>query len=134
MKLGQKINALFHLFNSSVFIFILLAALLSIPMLYIKSGHPELQYLFNLGSIFLIGFLAISLFYWHATNVTQPAPFSYFCLHFPIYISFSLGLSLHNAIALIEGFLNIKTDFIRTPKFNVKKKEVIIGKNTAIKN
>ena len=122
MKLGQKINALFHLFNSSVFIFILLAALLSIPMLYIKSGHPELQYLFNLGSIFLIGFLAISLFYWHATNVTQPAPFRYFCLHFPIYISFSLGLSLHNAIALIEGFLNIKTDFIRTPKFNVKKR------------
>ena len=31
-----------------------------------------------------------------------------------------LGLSLHNAVAVIEGFLGRKSPFIRTPKFNVR--------------
>jgi hypothetical protein len=30
----------------------------------------------------------------------------------------SMGLSLHNGIAVLEGFLGRKTPFIRTPKFN----------------
>lgn len=31
----------------------------------------------------------------------------------------SMGLSLHNGIAVLEGLLGYKTPFIRTPKFNV---------------
>jgi hypothetical protein len=31
-----------------------------------------------------------------------------------------MGLSLHNSIAVAEGFLGIKTPFIRTPKFNIR--------------
>jgi len=31
-----------------------------------------------------------------------------------------MGLSLHNSIAVAEGYLGIKTPFIRTPKFNIR--------------
>jgi hypothetical protein len=31
----------------------------------------------------------------------------------------SMGLSLHNGLAVLEGLLGRKTSFIRTPKFNI---------------
>ena len=34
-----------------------------------------------------------------------------------------MGLSLHNAIAVIEGYLGRKTPFVRTPKFNLVDKK-----------
>jgi hypothetical protein len=30
-----------------------------------------------------------------------------------------LGLTFHNATAVLEGYFGIKSDFIRTPKFNI---------------
>lgn len=33
-----------------------------------------------------------------------------------------MGLSLHNTVAVVEGWLGIKTPFVRTPKFNIVKK------------
>ena len=38
-----------------------------------------------------------------------------------------MGLSLHNAVAVIEGYLGIKSSFVRTPKFNVSKKAEFKG-------
>ena len=32
-----------------------------------------------------------------------------------------MGLSLHNTIAVIEGYIGRKTPFVRTPKFNINK-------------
>jgi hypothetical protein len=32
-----------------------------------------------------------------------------------------MGISFHNALAVIEGYLGFKTPFVRTPKFNVRK-------------
>ena len=34
-----------------------------------------------------------------------------------------MGLSLHNGIAVIEGLLGIKTPFVRTPKFDIRKQD-----------
>ena len=38
-----------------------------------------------------------------------------------------MALSLSNAVAVIEGYLGIKSSFVRTPKFNVSKKEEFQG-------
>lgn len=35
------------------------------------------------------------------------------------FFSVAMGFSLHNTIAVIEGHIGIKSDFIRTPKFNI---------------
>ena len=124
MALINKVHAVFHLFNSSVFLMLLTAAILSIPMLFIKDAHPELEIFFNLGSIFLIGFFSIGLFYWVASKaIAGSKSRKYFFKSFPVFLIFSMGLSLHNAIAVSEGLLGYKTPFIRTPKFNIFKKE-----------
>ena len=98
-----------------------MAALLSVPLIFIKNEYPHLKTIFDFGSVFLVGFIAIGIFYWCAIRASQKHPLTYFCIYFPLYLTFSLSLSLHNSLALLEGFLNIKTGFVRTPKFGVRK-------------
>ncbi len=119
----HKVRAFFHLLNSSIFLLVLIASILSIPMLYIKEYNPDLSVIFDWGSIFFIGFLAIGFFYWVSSKATHPfKTFKYFIINFPMFLTFSMGMALHNSIAVVEGYLGIKTPFIRTPKFNVKGK------------
>jgi len=117
--LKNKVHAFFHLFNSSVFVCVLIAALLSVPMLYIKARHPEVRWLFNLGIVFLVGFFSIALFYWTATKRFYTPALGKFLKLFPGFLIVSMGLSLHNGLAVVEGLIGRKTSFIRTPKFNV---------------
>lgn len=42
---------------------------------------------------------------------------------FLAFLSISMGLSLHNGIAVVEGYIGRKTPFIRTPKFNLNQKK-----------
>ena len=135
MGFSHKIRGAMHLLNSSVFLFLLTAAVLSIPMLYIKENNPTLGLLFDLGSIFIVGFIGMSVFYWFSSKATNPNyTFKYFMGHFPMFLSYSMGLALHNSIAILEGWLGIKTPFIRTPKFNVVKKGDSWKGNVYLKN
>ena len=122
LSVRQKTHAFLHLFNSSVFVALFLAGVLSIPMLYIKGHHPAIAVLFNLGSIFLLGFLSVAFFYWTATQRFYGRPEKKFFMLFPAFLIISMGLSLHNGLAVVEGWLGIKTPFKRTPKFNIVRK------------
>jgi hypothetical protein len=99
---------------------LLTAAFLSVPMLYVKQSHPKIEWLFNLGIVFLVGFLSITLFYWIATKkFYSERPLKTFISLYPRFLIVSMGLSLHNGLAVLEGFVGRKTPFVRTPKFNV---------------
>lgn len=132
---SNKLHAFFHLFNSSIFIAILITALLSVPMLWIKSIHPELALLFQIGSVFLLGFFSIAIFYWVANKHLMKGKKygKYFFKTFPLFITVSMGLSLHNALAVAEGLLGFKSAFIRTPKFNISDKNKSWKDNQYIK-
>jgi hypothetical protein len=43
------------------------------------------------------------------------------------FLTVSMALGLSNAVAVIEGYLGIKSSFVRTPKFNVAKKDEFKG-------
>ena len=45
--------------------------------------------------------------------------FVQYIVMFFTFFSIAMGFSLHNSIAVIEGHLGKKSDFIRTPKFNI---------------
>jgi hypothetical protein len=64
--------------------------------------------------------LILGAFYWFAHQSTKiVAPITDFLWKFPLFLAVSMGLSLHNAIAVLEGYLGKKTPFVRTPKFNL---------------
>jgi len=117
LNFTNKIHAFFHLTNSANFLLLLIASIVSIPLLYVKHKNPEFKIYFDFGSIFLIGFIAITYFYWIANKVDDSK--KHFFAYFPLFIVFSLGFTLNNSIAVIEGLLGIKTPFVRTPKFNI---------------
>lgn len=124
-----KLHAFFHLFSSSTFVLVLALAVLSVPVLYIRSRHPEWALAYYLINFFQGNLLILILFYgipfWLSSRgrVGEPTagPFSRakFVWYFPMYSSLMMGLSLHNTIAVLEGFAGRKTPFVRTPKFNV---------------
>jgi hypothetical protein len=129
----KKSHAFFHLFNSSVFVSLLFAAVLSIPMLFIKNANPEFNALFNLGSLFLLGFFSITYFYWTANQqVVKHKPKKYFLKMFPSFLTVSMGLSLHNSIAVLEGLFGFKSPFVRTPKFNIRHSQDSLRRNIYI--
>ena len=122
LSIQQTLHAFFHLFNSSVFLCVLLAAISSVPMMLISLVHPELDWMFSAGNILLAGFLSISVFYYVATMQFNTRPLLHFLRLFPPFLFVSMGLSLHNGLAVAEGLMGFKTPFIRTPKFNIKQK------------
>lgn len=112
----------FHLLSSSVFIAVFISAVCSIPVLQFKQAFPQYRAMYNCLSIFLISFLVVAWIYYlvvkHQHGPNKPI-WKIFLKEFPLFLSFSMGLSLHNAIAVIEGYAGRKTPFVRTPKFNI---------------
>jgi cellulose synthase/poly-beta-1,6-N-acetylglucosamine synthase-like glycosyltransferase len=117
LKFTNKLHAFFHLTNSANFLMLLIASIVSIPLLFVKNKNSEYSIFYDVGSIFIIGFLAISYFYYMA-NKHDDSKTSYF-KYYPLFIIFSLGFTLNNSLAVIEGWLGIKSPFVRTPKFNI---------------
>ncbi|MBA3285629.1 MAG: histidine kinase, partial [Nitrosopumilus sp.] len=117
-----KGHGLFHLLNSGVFVSIITCAILSVPLLFIKQHFPEFKQLFLFASLFLLSFLILAVLYWISNSKSEENKSKstfYFIRTFPVFLSVMMGLSLHNAIAVLEGYSGRKTPFIRTPKFNI---------------
>lgn len=118
---STKIHATFHLMNSFLFVCIFLTALLSVPMLLIKDAYPEFKNLFVYGSFFITSLLILTLFYWVSFVHRETKPkWKTFLFKFPLFLSVSMGMSFHNAVAVVEGLIGIKSPFVRTPKFNIE--------------
>ena len=122
-SLLTKVNAAFHLLNSTVFVGVLLAGLLSIPILLLKMDFPVTAKVYSISFSYAISLFALLTFYWvsfRARNSSQGWSGFRFLPQFFLFLSITMGLSLHNSIAVMEGYLGIKTPFIRTPKFNLR--------------
>lgn len=125
VRLTDRIHGLSHLFNSSVFMFILTMSLLSLVVLQIKDSFSDLNYVIQYGSVFILSTVFLMYYYWLAyrdKTANKFTSFIRFLGRFFLFLTVSLGLSLANTIAVLEGFMGIKSSFVRTPKFNVSKK------------
>jgi cellulose synthase/poly-beta-1,6-N-acetylglucosamine synthase-like glycosyltransferase len=123
-KLGQKIHGTAHLLNSQVFLFTLICSILSVPLLLIKNVMPSFSTWFALLSIFVLCFLILGAFYYcsiYRRFSSKLRAVGYLFSIFPLFLSMTMGVSMHNTIAVLEGLLGFKSPFIRTPKFNISK-------------
>ena len=125
VKFMDRVHGLSHLFNSSLFLFILTLSLLSLPILHIKDSFSDLNFFIQFGSIFISSTIFLMYFYWLSFRDKSGKTFKdliKFIGRFFQFLIISMGLSLSNTVAVIEGYLGIKSSFVRTPKFNVLKK------------
>ena len=114
---ATKLHAAFHLLNSTVFVAILLMALLSVPLVFVRAYRPELKLIFQLATVFLLGFLPLTAYYFTAWRRAAPDASGWrFGPRFLLFLAVSMGLSLHNARAVLSGLAGRRSAFVRTPK------------------
>ncbi len=118
---STKLHGIYHLMNSANYVFLILIALLSIPILLITSKSSTYFDFFKITAIFQVSWVILGTFYWIAFRKTEKSFFD-FTLKFFLFLCFMMGLSVHNSIAVVEGWIGRKTPFIRTPKFNIIEK------------
>ena len=130
VRFTDKVHGLAHLFNSTVFVFILCLSVLSLFVLHIKDSFSDLNFVIQFGSFFIISTIFLAYYYWFSYRDKKGKTGSdilRFTARFFQFLTVSMALSLSNAVAVIEGYLGIKSSFVRTPKFNVSKKEEFQG-------
>ncbi|MDO6738170.1 cellulose synthase family protein [Wenyingzhuangia sp. 2_MG-2023] len=118
-----KAHCVLHLLNSTMFLNVFIVGLLSVPMLYIKNYYSDFRVYFIAMSFFALSTLIFFICYWYVyKNVRQQSGFKLFLKYtrtFFTFFSVAMGLSLNNSGAVIEGHRRKRSDFVRTPKFNI---------------
>jgi len=115
VPLRVKLQSTFHLTNNLVFPFILLAAILNVPLIFVKNSGSHEAY-FAVMSVFVLAFISSFLFYLYSQKDIR-ADWRKKIVLFPLFMAGSMGLSVNNSRAVFEGLMNRKSEFVRTPKF-----------------
>ena len=123
---NHKVHATAHLLASSIFLFVFLCAVFSVPLLFLFGELVQYGFSKNFFAIFLTGLLSVIGIYYVANvqSVANKEPsfgksvFKFLFL-FPLFLALSMGLSLHNSVAVLQGYWGKKSAFVRTPKFNI---------------
>ncbi|MGA9293010.1 MAG: glycosyltransferase [Ignavibacteriaceae bacterium] len=118
VPLRVKLQSTFHLTNNIVFPFILLAAILNVPLIFIKNSGPHEAY-FAILSLFVLAFVSSFLFYLYSQKDVR-SDWRKKIVLFPLFMAGSMGFAVNNSRAVIEGLLSRKSEFVRTPKFKVE--------------
>ena len=117
-----KFHGVMHLLNSSMFLCVFSVSVLSIPTMYIKEIYPQFDWVFSVLSFFVLSTIILFVCYWFTYKSIQGSSFDNFVDYIKIFFTFfsvALGFSLHNSIAVMEGHMGKRSEFVRTPKFNL---------------
>ncbi|PZX41039.1 cellulose synthase/poly-beta-1,6-N-acetylglucosamine synthase-like glycosyltransferase [Nonlabens dokdonensis] len=123
MSFKSKLHGILHLLNSTMFLNVLIVGVLSIPMLYIKNEYGHLREYFIVMSFFVISTIIFFFCYWYMYKKTYGGGFKNFISYIGMFFTFfsiAMGFSFHNSIAVLEGHAGKRSEFVRTPKFNLK--------------
>ena len=132
-SLIKKVEAFIHLNQYMVHPMMIILALLSFPLILllkvqISSMSVSLTMIIFMFLIFMGAFAPTFLYI-----VAQKKGYKDWqkrCLFIPALMVIGCGIAINNTKAVLEALLNIKSDFIRTPKYGVIKR----GRNIRVKN
>ncbi len=122
LKFSTKLHCVFHLFSSSIFLSVFLLSFLSVPLSYISNITSRFNWFFNFSSLFVLSTIIFFYIYWKLFKLVNKKKNNSFFEYTKIFISFyclSGAFAFQNSVAVLQGFFGKKTEFIRTPKFNL---------------
>lgn len=120
LSLKHKLECTVHLTSNIVFPFIMLVAFLNVPVVMIKNQIAGYDAFFSLMSIFVLASISTFLFYMYAQRAIH-LDWQRRLLLFPVFMAGSMGLAVNNTRAVFEALIGKKTEFKRTPKYNIQK-------------
>ncbi|MEO6695974.1 MAG: cellulose synthase family protein [Ignavibacteria bacterium] len=121
MSLKLKFQSFIHLYSNLAYPFILLAAILNLPVMLIKLSE-EYDAVFKFMSLFIFAFISSFLFYLYSQKDVY-SDWQKRIIYFPVFLAGSMGFSINNTKAVFEGLLDKKSEFVRTPKYQIMNKK-----------
>lgn len=122
LSFGQKIQTTAHLLGSTIFIFVFMVGVFSVPLVFLLD---QIYFDLDVFAWFLSGMLSIAMIYFvgnvqgDISGKSTAKLFFKFVVLFPLFLALSMGLSLHNSIAVLQGYIGKKSPFVRTPKYAI---------------
>jgi cellulose synthase/poly-beta-1,6-N-acetylglucosamine synthase-like glycosyltransferase len=113
----QKLQGTAHLLGNSVYPFLLVVGILN-PIVMFIAHRDRVKLSWAISAYFLIS-LGGTFSYYAAAIKEIHVDWRRRMACFPLFLAASIGLSVYNAQAAIEGFLGKRTPFLRTPKYNL---------------
>lgn len=110
-----KLECFIHLTSNIVFPFIILVALLNVPLVIIKNSVDGLDLYYSLMSVFVLASISTFLFYTFAQKAIH-LDWQKRLLLFPVFLAGSMGLAVNNTKAVLEAIIGKRSEFTRTPK------------------
>ena len=117
-SLTVKIQATSHLTANLIFPFVLLVALLNVPMVILKGTDPSFSRWFDyLGSFLVASFTTLAFYISAQRDLTSD--WRRRMLIFPLFIAGTMGMAVSNTRAVVEALVRRPSAFERTPKYNI---------------
>jgi cellulose synthase/poly-beta-1,6-N-acetylglucosamine synthase-like glycosyltransferase len=120
IPLKNKIEAFFHLYANIAYLFMIPLSVLIFPTVIIRRGLAWNQMILIDIPFLLLATFSFSSFYIVAQKEylkTWTSKIKFL----PFVSAIGIGLSVNNAIAVLEGLFDKESEFVRTPKYGVKK-------------
>jgi len=115
-----KAEAFFHLTANVSYPLMVLLSTLLLPAMIVRFYQGWVQMLVIDLPLFLASTCSISSFYLTAQRTIHPRTWRRTFLYLPFVMAVGIGLSVRNALAVLEAIFGVKSEFARTPKYRIE--------------
>ncbi len=115
-----KIEAFFHLTANISYPLMVFLSIILLPAMIVRFYQGWFQVLLIDLPLFLASTCSISSFYLSAQRAFYPKTWKRTFFYLPVVMAVGIGLSVKNAVAVIEAIFGVKSEFVRTPKYKVE--------------
>jgi cellulose synthase/poly-beta-1,6-N-acetylglucosamine synthase-like glycosyltransferase len=115
-----KSEAVFHLTANISYPLMVFLSIILLPAMIVRFYQGWLQVLVIDLPLFIASTLSISSFYLAAQRVLYPKTWKRAIPYLPFVMAVGIGLSIRNAIGVLEAIFGVKSEFVRTPKYKIE--------------
>jgi len=115
-----KAEAVFHLTANISYPLMVFLSIILLPAMIVRFYQGWFQVLTIDLPLFLASTCSISSFYLAAERAFYPQTWKRTFWYLPFVMALGIGLSVRNALAVIEAIFGVKSEFVRTPKYRVE--------------
>ncbi len=115
-----KAEAFFHLTANISYPLMVLLSMILLPAMIVRFYQGWFQVLVIDLPLFIASTCSISSFYLAAERAIFPKTWKRTFLYLPFIMAVGIGLSVRNAVAVLEAIFGVKSEFVRTPKYRVE--------------
>lgn len=119
LPLRVKLEMFFRLTGNVSYPLMIISSFLQFPLLLIRYNQGLYQLMLLDVPMLFFSTISVVLFYGTAVWYLDQKPGSRLW-RLPLVMGLGIGLAFSNARAVIEAFFGVKSDFVRTPKYNVE--------------